>query len=355
MLVPFGQLVWVLPAGAILLVMISISQGSLGQQQRTRLAGLATHTLGTDGARLLSLLMAIGLMGWSGFHGGVSGASMAALWGLPQWTGALLIIGPLYLLSIYGINRWAALSWVTTGAAFALTLFALTAVDLRATAAIPPIDHLTLDALLRTLSTIIGYATLFSLRTPDFTWDFASRGDVVKVNLFYFLPLLFSLWVGALLYRATGHWNIADVLAQTHSPALGHLFLIVAVISPLVSGWYSGAFAISHLTPLGPNQSTLLICALGFLLAATRFDQQLLPFLTYLSAGLGPALVLMILLPRLKRRPTTSVAFLAWLAGAVVAIGLRAQGQPLDLLAGMGICLVVLGGIWWGGGQAQAT
>ncbi len=179
-----------------------------------------------------------------------------------------------------------------------------------------------------------------------FTWDFARRGDVVKVNLFYFVPLLFSLGVGALLYRATGNWNIADVLAQSHSAALGHLFLIVAVIAPLASGWYSGAFALSHLTPLRPNQSTLLICLLGFLLAATRFDQQLLPFLTYLSAGLGPALVLMLLIPRLKAPPPTGYALGAWLAGAVAAVILRAQGQPLDLLVGMGVSLAMLGGLW---------
>ena len=353
MLIPFPHLLWVLPAGALLLVLISISQGLLGRQRRERLAGLAAHTIGTQGARLLSLLMAIGLIGWSGFHGGVSGASTAQLLHLPQWAGAVLIIAPLYLLSIFGINRWAALSWVTTGAALALTIFALTAVDLSARPLIAlnqPPTALTLSALLRAFSTIIGYATLFSLRTPDFTWDFARQGDVVKVNCFYFVPLLFSLGVGALLYRATGNWNIADVLAQTHSAALGHLFLIVAVISPLISGWYSGAFAISHLTGLRPNQSTLFICILGFVLAATRFDQQLLPFLTYLSAGLGPALVLMLLVPRLKSPPATAYALGAWLAGAVIAVGMRAQGQPFDLLVGMGVSLGVLGGLWGHGG-----
>ncbi|MCB0186357.1 MAG: hypothetical protein KDE31_18945, partial [Caldilineaceae bacterium] len=63
----------------------------------------------------------------------------------------------------------------------------------------------------------------------------------------------------ALLYHATGNWNIAEILAQNQSATLGHLFLIVAVVSPLISGWYSGAFALSYLTPLRPNQSILLI------------------------------------------------------------------------------------------------
>ncbi|MEZ4676045.1 MAG: hypothetical protein R2932_17605 [Caldilineaceae bacterium] len=267
MWVPPRHLFWVLPLSVILLILLSMAQGLLGQQQRARLAQLALATFGRNGAGLLNLLMAIGLVGWSGFHGGVSGASMAALLHLPPWLGALLIFVLLYLLNRLGINRWAALTWITTGAALALTIFALATVSWNGSdAAIlsQAQPAFSINNVLRAVSTIIGYATLFSLRTPDFTWDFASRADVIKVKFFLFFPLLFGMSAGALLYRATGNWNIADILAQSHSAMLGHLFLIVAVISPLISGWYSGAFALSYLTPLKPNQSILLICLLGF-------------------------------------------------------------------------------------------
>ncbi len=346
MVIPLRHLLWVLPVGMLGLALISISQGLLGRRRRARLAQLAADTFGAPwGAGLLNLLMAIGLIGWSGFHGGVSGASTAQLLHLPQWAGAFVIIVLLYMLTIFGINRWAALAWVTTAAALALTIFALWAVDLHAgtgaAAVAKPVTTLTPRNLLWAFGTIIGYATLFSLRTPDFTWDLATRSDVLKANLFYFFPLLFSMSVGALLYWATGNWNIADVLAQSHSAALGHLFLIVAVISPLISGWYSGALALSHLTPLSPRQSTLLICVIGFLLAATRFDQQLLPFLGYLGAALGPALALMLLVNwRQSPRDITPV-LVAWLVGAGIAVTLHALEQPYHLFVGAGVSVAV--------------
>jgi purine-cytosine permease-like protein len=343
MLLPPRQLLWVLPLGALLLTLISISQGLLGRQRRARLAQIAAATFGQSwGAGLLNLLMALGLIGWSGFHGGVSGASLAQLLSVPQWAGAFFMIGALYLFTSFGISRWAALSWITTGAALALTIFALVVIDWRTGATLSTTRvHAAPANLLRSLTTIIGYATLFSLRTPDFTWDFARRRDVLTVNLFYFVPLLFSMGVGALLYYATGNWNIADLLAQRHSAALGHLFLIVAVISPLISGWYSGALAISHMTPLTARQSTLFICVVGFLLAATRFDQQLLPFLGYLGAALGPALTVMILVNALRTRRTAVANTTAWLSGALIAVTLHALGQPLHLLAGAGVSLII--------------
>lgn len=351
MLIPQQHLVWVLPLGVFLLMLLSISQGLLGQQRRQRLGGLAADTFGTVwGARALNLLMALGLIGWSGFHGGVSGASTAQLFGLPDWVGALLIIALLYLLTIAGINRWAALTWVTTGAALALTIFALATVDLSVNQVLSSrtatSHRVSVTDLLWAIGMIIGYATLFSLRTADFTWDFGTKRDVIKANLFFVIPLLFSMGVGALLYWATGNWNIADVLAQAQSPALGHTFLLVAVISPLISGWYSGALALSHLTPLTPHQSTLLICLLGIPLAAIRFDQQLLLFLGYLGASLGPALVVMLLANRIRPRPTTRSALFAWLIGAIIAMLFHAQGHPLALFAGAGVSGFVLGGLW---------
>lgn len=345
MLVPGRHLFWVLPLGIGLLLAISVAQGLMGQERRERLAQIAVATFGSAGATLMNLLMAVGLVGWSGFHGGVSGASVAELLGLSGWLGALIIIGLLYLLNRLGINRWAALTWVTTGAALALTLFALSTIDVAAVAtalrAPAQAETLTTGKFLLAIATIIGYATLFSLRTPDFTWDFAEPGDVWWANLFLFLPLLFAMGVGALLYHATGNWNIADVLAQTQSAALGHMFLIVAVISPLISGWYSGAFALSYLTPLKPNQSILLICVFGFFLAATRFDQQLLPFLGYLGASLGPALALILLTYWRQQSVKRRVAFWAWLAGAIPAIGLHAMGIGYHLFIGSAVALLV--------------
>ena len=151
---------------------------------------------------------------------------------------------------------------------------------------------------------------------------------------------------GAFLYYATGHWNIADVLTQAQSAALGHIFLILAVASPLLSGFYSGALALSKISPLNERYRTLTICALGLILAATRFDQQLIPFLGALGASLGPAFIVMLVRYGLPSRPSTTAASIAWLFGAMTAIVMQLQGQSLHIFAGGVVSFCLLIGLW---------
>lgn len=346
---PFSDLIWVLPLGVFLLSLLCTGQSLIGYRRSQRLSQIAGRTFGGGmGAGCLNLMMAIGMVGWSGFQGGVSGASAAQLLNAPDWLGALVVAVSLYILSAFGINRWAVLTWLTTGSAIALTLFALLAVDLTprfSAETAPGMGFALLVPRLWSLGTIISYAVLFSLRSPDFTWDMASRKDVIKANLFLFFPLLFSMGAGAILYRATGNWNIADVLKEAQLAFLGHIFLIVAVISPLVSGWYSGALALSSLTSLQAHRGTMLICASGFVLAATRFDQLLLPFLGGLGASLAPALVTILLVSFLPQRPHPLFALAAWFTGAVVATLFQLQGHSFHIFAGALASALVLFGL----------
>jgi len=339
---PLSNLLWLIPVGACLLTLLSVTQGLIGRRRGQRLNQIAGATFGTPwGAGFLNLLMALGMIGWGGFHGGVSGASVAHLFHLPGWLGALFVVLTLFILTELGVNRWSAVLWLTTGAALALTLFALSMVESNLSTP-QATGTATAGEWLWALGTLLAYATLFSLRSPDFTWDLAGDGDVIKANLCLFFPLIFSMGVGALLYRTTGHWNIADILTATRSATLGHLFLLIAVASPLLSGLYSGALALASVTRLHLRSSTTLICSLTFVLAAIRFDQQLLPFLGLIGAALGPALAVVLLAHRLPTPTTTKNALLAWLAGAVVALLSQVQRQSFATLLGAAVSLMML-------------
>lgn len=148
--------------------------------------------------------------------------------------------------------------------------------------------------------------------------------------------------IGALLYHATGHWNIADILSTTRSATLGHIFLLFAVTAPLLSGLYSGALALSSVTRLHLRYTTALICTATFVLASLRFDQRLLPFLGINGAALGPALGVMLFIHLLPRKPPTPVSFGAWVAGAVTAIVGQIQGQSTAIIVGASVSLVVV-------------
>jgi hypothetical protein len=252
----------------------------------------------------------------------------------------LLVATTIFILAELGVNRWSAVSWLTTSAALGLTIFALSAVDLTMPQAVAP--AVTWGDWLWGMGTIIAYATLFALRNGDFTWDMASDADVWKVSSTLFVPLIFSMGIGALLYHATGHWNIADILSTTRSATLGHIFLLLAVTAPLLSGLYSGVLALSSVTRLHLRYMTALICTMTFVLASLRFDQRFLPFLGINGAALGPALGVMLLVHWLPRKPAPPVAFGAWVAGAVTAIVCQLQGQSIALVLGAGVSLVVV-------------
>jgi len=335
------DLLWLIPLGAALLTLLCTSQGLAGRRRGQRLHQMAATTFGAPwGAGLLNLLIVVGMMGWGGFHGGVSGASVAQLLQIPGWTGALLVATTIFILAEFGVNRWSAVSWLTTSAALGLTLFALSAVDL--TWPTEPAPAAALSEWFWAIGTVIAYATLFALRNPDFTWDMASDGDVWKISSCLFFPLIFSMSIGALLYHATGHWNIADILTTTRSATLGHIFLLLAVTAPLLSGLYSGALAFASLTKLHLRYATALICTIAFVLASTRFDQRLLPFLGLNGAALAPALGVMLLSHWLAKKPATWIAFLAWLLGAATAIGCQVLGQSMAILLGAGVSLLVV-------------
>jgi purine-cytosine permease-like protein len=150
------------------------------------------------------------------------------------------------------------------------------------------------------------------------------------------------LFIGALVYRAAGDYNIADILSQSHSPWMGNLFLIISVIAPVMSGFHSGGLAIPTFLPLGRRGSAVLIAAVGFVFGAFRFDRELLLFLDLLGAFIAPALVVMLLMAWLKDHPSRASALAGWLLGSAAALLAKWQGELSPVLVGTAVSIAVL-------------
>lgn len=340
---PLAKLLLLIPIGALILTVLAVAQGVMSRRLREPLARRAAGTFGSGpGAGLLNLLMALGMIGWGSFYVGLAGFSLANLLHQPVWMGALAIASASFVLSELGLNRWNSLVWVTTLSAFGVAVVALIAVGARPTLEASPAG-LGLNDLLWVTGSVVAYAVLFALRCGDFTWDLNADSDVIKAGLALLILLIISLSMGAILYQATGDWNIADILAQTHLALLGQLFLLASIASPALSGLHSGALALRSITPFSLRQSVGVICAINFILGATRFDRQLLPFLNLIGAILPTALVVMLTTTMLAQKPSKSAALTAWLAGSAVAILFRLQGGLVHIAVGAVVSLVVLG------------
>lgn len=338
---PLTALMFVIPVGALMLAALTVAQALVSRRRREASTERAVTAFGANlGAISLNLIVAVGTLGWFSFYAGLAGFAAATLFGLPGWAGALAVAAGLYIVNAVGLDRWNSLVWVTAISTIGVALFALHSVGTawapdRATGIGP-------GEFLWGTGSVVAYGLLFALRSGDFSWDLDRDGDVLKAGLSLYLPLVVFLAIGALVYRAAGDYNIADVLSRNESAWLGNVFLIISVIAPAMSGFHSGSLAIPTFSPLGKRSSAVLIAALGFVLGALRFDRQLLLFLDLLGSFMAPALVVMLLMALWKHSPSRAAALVAWMLGSAAALLDKWQGELSPVLVGGVVSLAAM-------------
>jgi hypothetical protein len=338
--VSLSRLAVLIPLGTILLTALVLTAGVIGRRYRLPLAGLASRTFGDGaGARVLNLLMALGMLGWAGFQVGLAGSSLSGLLGWPLWLGMVLTAVAIYILGSMGVNRWNALVWVTALASLGVAIISLL-VSVGEVGQ-SPVMAFGLGDTLWVIGAIIAYASLFSLRCADFTWDLASDRDVFIDGIAFAVPLVLSLGIGALLYQAVGSPNIGDVLAETRYAFLGLVFLIISLLSPAMSGLHSGSLAMRQVVPITRRQAMLVHCGLALLLGFARFDYLILSFLEWVGALLPSALVVILLhtaVPLPKHLCRT-----AWWIGAAAGVIAKLLGSQAHLAIGAAVAVIVFG------------
>lgn len=336
-----------MPLGAAILCCLAGSCGVIARRRREPFAKWSVSTFGLGaGALLLNVMMATGMMGWSGFQLGLAGTSLANILSLRGWMGIVLLAVAIFVFSGLGVNRWNRLVWVTTTASLALVLVALAIVGGNSAETIPS-DTLTLSSSIYVIGSIISFAALFSLRSSDFAWDLQSDRDVWMDAGLFFVVLTISMFVGALLYNATGSWNLDTIMAATPYAVLGQVFIIISLLSATLSTLHSGSLALAEVVRIPPRVSAAIFLMVGTGLGITRFDRRLLPFLEWIGAATPPAIAVMIAYALLKRPLSSRLMLTAWLVGAGVAVVFKLNGGLVHLAAGAATSLLVLAiGTW---------
>lgn len=340
---PLLDLLWLMPLGAILLSSLAGLCGVIARRRREPFAKWSSSTFGMGiGALLLNAMMAAGMMGWSGFQMGLAGTSLSNLLTTRGWIGVVLLAAAVFTASNFGVNRWNRLVWVTTTASLALVLVALVIVG-DSSAEIVPDASLTLSNGIYVVGSVISFAALFALRSSDFAWDMVDDRNVWIDAALFGTVLTISMFVGALLYRATGDWHLDTILAATPYAILGQLFIIISLVSPMLSTMHSGSLALAQVVRIPPRISVALFMTMGAILGITRFDRRLLPFLEWIGAATPPAMMVLIAYALLNRPISRTVMLAAWLIGAGVAIVIKLNGGLIHLFAGVATTLIVLG------------
>ena len=335
-----AALVAAIVVGVALLTGLALVQGMLGQRTGAPLAALTAGPLGREGSRLTaSVVMLAMMLGWFGVNAGVAGVALARLLGMPDVAGVILLT--LGMLGVVALGL-SVLSWSALVAGIATTTLAGYGLHLALAdhdAALSG-GHTATDPIgfLSAVTLMIGYGAAFSLRTPDFTHDLARPRQVVWCALTGLAaPVLAFALAGAVLQAATGQWNLADVLRGLGSSNVAYLFVAVGFTGSILTNLWSGALSLRDAAPRVTHRAALLtVAAAGAVLAAARFDDLMLSWLTVMALA-APGLVAVCVIHAARRERVEdgwrAAGLGAWGGGFACGLGLHLAGSPLALPA----------------------
>ena len=321
--------------GVLALCVLAVAQGTLGQRLVAGHGGVLAGPLGRLGAtRIASWVVATMMVGWFGVNTGVGGAALGELLSIPRAAG-VVVFGAVLLAVVAG--GLGTLSWAALVAGLATvaiggygSALALEQGGGAAAAGGGP------GAALAGATLVVGYGAAFAMRSPDFTHDLARPRHVVWCALAGLaLPMAAFIAIGAALQRATGTWNLADVLVELDAAPVAQAFLAVGFAGSVMTNLHSGGEAVGEGSGrAGRLGGLVLIGVAGAALAIAGLADRMLDYLALMALA-APGLVLVSVLYWTSGHRTDDKwgipALSAWAIGFGVGVGVALAGSPLAL------------------------
>jgi cytosine permease len=365
----FWSAFWALTFGSAILELVSILIGIAGQRE-----GLSTYVLarwtgfGRNGATLLSVVIAITLIGWFGVQNELFAQGLASLIGglsVPAWS---LVCGlAVTLIVIFGFLSMAWTAYVTVPAFLVLAGWSIiSALQQHSLAALmaspPPGPVLSLGA---GTTLVAGGFIVGAVITPDMTRYNRSAIDVAKQTIVgitvgeYLIGL-----IGVLLAHAVGSSDVVQIVTSTTS-SVGTVVLIAATLK--INDWnlYSASLGIVNMVQATTGRQvsrawvTLLVGLLGSILSMLGILSGFVGFLILLGVAIPPVAGIMVVeyfivqrwRPQLEQTRMTGAlpaAVDGWNVAALVA---WASGFLVGYVVHVGVpsinSLVVAGLVYW--------
>lgn len=226
---------WIaIPLGVLVLGFLAGSQGIQGRRERAPLVELARRSFGERaGPKAIGLLVALGVVGWTGFYIGISSGAISELAGIPVPPIALASAATLWLIHRSGRNIWDAMVALTGVAA--LLVAGLVFAGIPAEDVSGDVSSLRLPETLGGAGAVVAYAAVFAVRVADFTWDVERDRDVMRAAIVMVLTLVVFVGLGAAIYLRAGAWDFADLTNRTSQPLAAVALLALSAIAPSVS------------------------------------------------------------------------------------------------------------------------
>lgn len=293
----FWQAAAAFTLGAVLLEIVIFFVGFAGQREGLSMVMLSRFTgFGRNGSALVSLVIAISLIGWFGVQNGIFGNSMNELVGGPVWMWCIISGAALTALVIYGFKGMLWISRIAVPLFFGLIAYTIIATlsqhSLADLIALPPPEN---ELTIASAATIIagGFMT-GAIIAPDMTrfnnkgWHVAVQSGTSLVISEYLVGL-----TGVLLGHLVGTSDVTSIVLGT-SGAVGLVIIVLATMKINDNNLYSGSLGIVNFAEtvfgvrIHRGAVTLAFGILGTVLSAIGFLDYFTSFLSLLGVAIPP-------------------------------------------------------------------
>ncbi len=293
----FWTAFWAITLGALILEVTSIFVGIAGMKEGMSTTLLVRWTgFGKLGSMLLSIVIAVSMIGWFGIQNQVFATGLNQIVGGPVWMWSIVTGLAVTLIVVFGILSLGITAYITVPL-FLLVIFysisnVLTQFSIGELIGMPtpgPTISLATGA-----SMVAGGFIAGAIITPDMSRFNRSVGDVIKQTVVGFTlgEYIIGL-IGVILAHVAQSSDVISIILGT-SGILGTVVLISATLK--INDWnlYSSSLGIVNLYDLGFGKRvnrtlvTIILGVIGTLLSVLGILNQLEGFLVLLGVALPP-------------------------------------------------------------------
>lgn len=293
----FWPAFWAITLGAAVLEVATIFVGIAGQKE-----GLSTSLLvrwtgfGKYGSLLISLVIAVSMIGWFGIQNEVFAVGLQEILGGSVWAWSILTGLVVTLVVIFGILSLGIIAYITVPLFLIVVLYSITSAlsdfslgELISMSA--PGDSISIAA---GATMVAGGFMAGAIITPDISRYNRSSADVVKQSLWGILPGEYLIGLtGVILAHAMQSSDVISIVMGT-SGTLGVIALITATIKINDFNLYAPSLAvvnfIDSVFKIRVNRVviTIVLGVLGTSLSVMGILSQFQGFLSILGIALPP-------------------------------------------------------------------
>lgn len=301
---PFWWALLAFTLGAVLLELVAIAVGLIGQREGLPTSVLARWTgFGQGGAAVVGLVVGVSAVGWFGVQSQLAGSSLTRLFGaLPGWAWSLLFGLVVTVIVTYGF-RWMAWTAYLTVPAFLI---------LAGVSVVTELGRHDLGALLRdappgpqlslvpAVTLVAGQFMVGAVITPDMTRFNRTGADVVKQTV---VGITLGEWVigstGVLLAHAVRSSDVSAIVTSS-TGLVGVLVVVAAALK--VNDWnlYVSSLGLANFLatvlgrPVRRAPLSVLLGVAGSVLAAVGILSGYTGFLSLLAVAFPPIPAIMV-------------------------------------------------------------